>query len=533
MPGEEWWRGAVIYQVYPRSFQDTDGNGIGDLPGITKRLEHVASLHVDAIWISPFFKSPMADYGYDVEDYRTVDPLFGSVADFDDLIRKAHGLDLKLLVDFVPCHTSDRHAWFREARQSRNNPKADWYVFAEPRDDGTPPNNWLSIFGGAAWTWEPRRSQYYLHNFLTSQPQLNWHNPDVRDAMLGEAAFWLRRGIDGFRIDAIDFALHDLELRDNPIRPRDRAVTGGMAEGSPYARQLHVYQKGHPDLSAKVLKPLNDLAARYGSAFLLGEISGDNAAERLASYTDGGGLDATYTFDLLKAEPTPAAFRQVVEDVEQHIGNGWPCYSLGNHDVPRPDAGLADLQPLMTALLCCLRGTVCLYQGEELGLTEADIAFEDLQDPFGIAFYPTFKGRDGCRTPIPWAGGTPFADFSESKPWLPIPDQHRLRAVDVQESDPNSVLQRTRTFLAWRRTQPVLQRGNIRFLDAPDPILGFERSWHDQHLLCLFNLGHVAETFKPPCPITPIKGHGFNSELDDNAIKLPPHTAFFGRRSPR
>ncbi len=531
--GNEWWRGAVIYQVYPRSFQDTTGNGIGDLPGITKRLDHIASLHVDAVWISPFFKSPMADYGYDVEDYRAVDPMFGSDADFDGLLEKAHRLGLKLLVDLVPCHTSDRHAWFKEARQSRDNVKADWYVFADAKDDGTPPNNWLSIFGGVAWTWEPRRGQYYLHNFLASQPQLNWHNPAVRDAMLGEAEFWLKRGVDGFRVDAIDFALHDQDLRDNPTRPRTLGISSGMAEESPYARQIHRYQKAHPDLPAKVLKPLGQLAARYDSAFLLGEISGDDTAERLAAYTGSGGLDAAYTFDLLTADRTPAGFRNVVEPVEQHIGGGWPCYSLGNHDVARPssDTDIANLQPLLTAILCCLRGTVCLYQGEELGLTEADIPFEDLQDPFGLAFYPAFKGRDGCRTPMPWVGrGQQAAGFTDGKPWLPIPEEHRPRAADLQKADTTSVLNRTMTFLAWRKTQPALLRGDIKFPIAPDPILAIERILDDQHLLCLFNLSQDRQIFDCPYPVDPLDGHGFQSHLTSTQITLPPHAAFFGGR---
>ncbi len=532
MTGQDWWRGAVIYQVYPRSFQDSTGSGSGDLAGIATRLDHIASLGVDAVWISPFFKSPMADYGYDVEDYRAVDPLFGSDADFDNLLSKAHGFGLKLLVDIVPCHTSDRHAWFKEARQSRDNPKADWYVFAEPKEDGTPPNNWLSIFGGAAWTWEPRRAQYYLHNFLVSQPQLNWHNPDVRDALLAEAEFWLKRGVDGFRIDAIDFALHDAALSDNPTRPRNQAATGGMAASSPYARQIHVYQKAHPDLPAKVLQPFRALAQRYDGAFLLGEMSGDRSAERLADYTDRGGLDAAYTFELLMAEPTPEAIRAVIEPIEQHVGGGWPCYSFGNHDVPRVlsrmNAKSPEMQPLLTALLTCLRGTICLYQGEELGLTEVDIPFEQLQDPYGIAFYPAFKGRDGCRTPIPWAG-TPAAGFSSGKPWLPIPEEHRQVAVDLQETDPDSVLNRSRTFLGWRKGHAALIVGDLHLPEAPDPILAIERYHDDQRLICLFNLSDAEQVLSWPALTSPLTGHGFLSTIDEaGGITLPAYGAFFG-----
>ncbi|MGI9492824.1 MAG: alpha-glucosidase, partial [Geminicoccaceae bacterium] len=489
----EWWRGAVIYQVYPRSFQDTNGDGIGDLAGITRRLEHIASLGADALWISPFFKSPMHDYGYDVEDYRAVDPMFGSDADFDDLLAKAHGLGLKLLVDLVLCHTSDRHVWFQEARQSRDNARADWYAFHEPKEDGTPPNNWLSVFGGVAWTFEPRRGQYYLHNFLPSQPQLNWHNPEVRDAMLAEAAFWLERGVDGFRVDAIDFALHDPELKDNPVRPKDSSPVGGFVPGMPFSRQVHIGQKGHPALPEMVLRPLHALAKCY-DAFLLGEMSGDRSAERLAEYTDGGGLDVAYTFELLRSNADPASIKNVVEKIERHIGGGWACYSMSNHDVTRaasrfgPHDQAARWQPLITAILCSLCGTICLYQGEELGLTEADLAFEDLRDPYGINFFPIFKGRDGCRTPLPWSGGAPTAGFTHGKPWLPVPREHLTLAVDQQETAPNSVLARTRKFLHWRQAQPALLTGDIRFLEAEPPVLALIRKTTDQRLLCVFNL---------------------------------------------
>jgi alpha-glucosidase len=536
----EWWRGAVIYQIYPRSFQDSNDDGIGDLPGITRRLEHVAALGADAVWISPFFKSPMADYGYDVEDFREVDPMFGRLEDFDALLERAHELGLRLLVDLVPCHTSDRHHWFQEARQSRDNARADWYVFAEPKADGTPPNNWLSVFGGVAWTFEPRRGQYYLHNFLPSQPQLNWHNPAVRDAMLEEARFWLERGIDGFRVDAIDFALHDADLRDNPVRPRDQMAVGGIVGGMPFARQIHRGQKNHPALSEKVLRPLRALADRYERAFLLGEMSGDQSAERLAAYTDGGGLDVAYTFELLKAAATPAAIQAVVEAVERHLGKGWACYSFSNHDVMRavsrfgPKAEADLWQPVMTALLCSLRGTVCLYQGEELGLTEAELAFEDLQDPYGIAFFPIFKGRDGCRTPMPWREEAPHAGFTDGRPWLPVPPDHLPRAVASQRADAASVLNRTRRFLHWRRDQPALLTGDIRFVDAPPPLLALIRDDPAQRLLCLFNLGAEPCRVDPGRPLEPAGGHGFAAEKspgeeDSGRITLEGFDAWFGK----
>lgn len=534
----EWWRGAVIYQIYPRSFQDSNGDGIGDLPGITQRLDHVAALGVDAIWISPFFKSPMADYGYDVEDYRQVDPIFGALEDFDVLLEHAHARGLKLLVDLVPCHTSDRHPWFQEARVSRDNHRADWYVFAEPRADGTPPNNWLSVFGGVAWTWEPRRRQYYLHSFLPSQPALNWHHPDVADAVVGEAEFWLERGVDGFRIDAIDFALHDEELRDNPVRPQGLPLAGGISPATPYASQVHIRQKSHPAMPTKVLQPLRALADRYDRAVLLGELSGYDAVDRVAEYTRGGLLSVAYTFDLLHGEASAARVRAVVEALEAKIGSGWACWSLSNHDVTRgvsrygSAAEAAELQPLLNAMLCCLRGTVCLYQGEELGLTEADLAFEDLHDPYGIAFYPTFKGRDGCRTPMPWRRDAPFGGFSSVKPWLPLPQDHLARAVDRQEDDPHSVLNRTRRFLHWHREQPALRTGDICFVDAPAPLLAFTRAHARQELFCLFNLGAEAARFSSPMALEPAQGHGFEARYEDGIVALPGYGAFFGTIPP-
>jgi alpha-glucosidase len=530
----EWWRGAVIYQIYPRSYQDTNGDGIGDLPGITQRLEHVASLGVDALWISPFFKSPMTDYGYDVADYRRVDPMFGSLEDFDVLLERTHALGLKLLLDLVPCHTSDHHPWFQEARLSRDGAKADWYVFADAKEDGTPPNNWLSVFGGGAWTWEPRRGQYYLHNFLPSQPQLNWHNPAVAGAVVGEAEFWLARGVDGFRVDAIDSALHDPELRDNPPRRDDPRIAGGMVAGSPYAHQLPIHQKGHPDLPAKVLQPLRALADRHDNALLLGELSGHDALDQVARYTGSRGLDIAYTFDLLRCKSGDAPIREVVEALEAKLGDGWACWSLSNHDVTRavsrfgPAAVTSDLQPVLTALLCSLRGTICLYQGEELGLPEADLAFDDLHDPYGIAFYPTFKGRDGCRTPMPWRHDAAAGGFSTAKPWLPVPPDHLARAVDRQEHAPDSVLNRTRRFLRWRRDQPALLTGDIRFLDAEPPVIALVRRHQRQSLLCLFNLGPDATRFDSDLPVRAVRGHGFATDMAGQSVALPGYGMFFG-----
>ena len=278
-----WWRGAVIYQIYPRSFLDSNGDGVGDLPGIIAKLDYIAGLGVDAIWISPFFKSPMADFGYDIADYRAVDPLFGSLVDFDRLLEKAHGLGLKVMIDQVLSHSSIAHVWFQESRQDRSNPKADWYVWADPREDGTPPNNWLSLFGGVAWQWEPRREQYYLHNFLVDQPDLNFHNAEVQQATLDNVRFWLDRGVDGFRLDAINFCFHDAQLRDNPAKPADKRVGRGFSADNPYAYQYHYFNNTQPENLA-FLERLRGLLDLYPNAVSLGEISSEDSLATTAEY---------------------------------------------------------------------------------------------------------------------------------------------------------------------------------------------------------------------------------------------------------
>lgn len=528
---DEWWRGAVIYQIYPRSFQDTDGNGVGDLPGVARRLRYVEQLGVDAVWISPFCKSPMRDHGYDVADYRAVDPLFGTLADFDAVLAEAHRLGLKVLMDFVPSHTSDQHPWFEESRAGRDNPKADWYVWADPRPDGCPPTNWLSVFGGAAWEWDPRRGQYYLHNFLKEQPDLNFHCAAAVAALLDEARFWLDRGVDGFRLDAIDYGAHDSKLRDNPPRRRRAGLDGG-APGSPHEMQAQRWNKARPELVELFLKPLHALTERYDGKVLLGEISGDHALLRAAEYTNGGGLDIVYTFDLLGCPGTPKGIRAVVEDLERDIGDGWACWSFGNHDVRRPVSRFADgadppegLRRLIPVLLGALRGTVCLYQGEELGLEEAELAREDLRDPFGLAFWPAFAGRDGCRTPMPWDGEAPGAGFTDgaARPWLPIPDAHRRRAVAAQEPDGRSVLNTTRAFLNWRRERQALRTGDLAFLrGGAEDVLAFERRSDADRLLCLFNLGGTSRRFKAPGPLLDAGFASEGVEVADRAVRLPP-----------
>jgi alpha-glucosidase len=529
-----WWRGAIIYQVYPRSFQDTDGDGIGDLRGICQRMDYIASLGVDAIWVSPFFRSPMADFGYDIADYRDVDPLFGSMDDFDRMVEAAHQRGLKVMIDQVLSHTSIEHAWFAESRSSRDNPKADWYVWADPRSDGTPPNNWLSIFGGVAWQWEPRRKQYFLHNFLASQPDLNFHQPAVRAAALDNIRFWLDRGVDGLRLDAINFCFHDPLLRDNPPKPEALREGRGFSADNPYAFQYHLHNNTQPQ-NLTFLEDLRALLDRYPDVAALGEISSEDSLATMAQYVTPKRLHMGYSFELLTDDFSAGHIRATVERLEAQMTQGWPCWAISNHDVQRavtrwgsPLAGDGFASQLV-ALVSCLRGSACIYQGEELGLEEADIAFENLRDPYGVAFWPSFKGRDGCRTPMPW-DDTATAGFSSGTPWLPIHDAHRARSVAAQQADPRSTLHAVRAFLRWRGEQPGLVHGDIRFWDTHEPVLAFVRTHEGRACLCVFNLSAGDATFRMPSghSIHALATPGVRSGvLDDDCVRLPAHGTFF------
>jgi alpha-glucosidase len=529
-----WWRGAVIYEIYPRSFNDSNADGIGDLRGIIERLDYVADLGVDAIWIAPFFKSPMADFGYDVSDYRSVDPMFGSMEDFDRLLARAHALGLKVVIDQVLSHTSSEHPWFRESRSSRDNPKADWYVWADPREDGTPPNNWLSIFGGVAWRWEPRRCQYYLHNFLSSQPDLNFHHPQVRAAVLDNLRFWLDKGVDGLRLDAINFCFHDLQLRDNPPKPAQLRTPRGFSPDNPYAYQYHHYNNTQPE-NLQFLGELRALLDRYPQVAALGEVSSEDSLATMAEYTSGQRLHMAYSFELLADEFSAEHIRNTMETLERHMTEGWPCWALSNHDVRRvitrwggenPPAALANQ---LLAMLCSMRGSACVYQGEELGLPEAELPFHALRDPYGIAFWPNFKGRDGCRTPMPW-DETSGAGFSAADPWLPIPAAHRSLCVIRQRSDPRSTLNEFRAFLRWRKSQPALLWGDARAVDIDSRVFAVERTFADHCILAAFNLGTGTVEVNVPelARWQQIDGVGvLAGELRNGSLRLPPQAALF------
>ena len=526
----DWWRGAVIYQIYPRSFQDSNGDGIGDLAGIVQRLNYIADLGVDAIWISPFFTSPMLDYGYDVSDYRDVDPMFGTLADFDALIDKAHGLGVRVMIDLVLSHTSDQHPWFQESRVSRDNPKADWYVWADPKPDGNPPNNWLSIFGGSAWEWHGERMQYYLHNFLIEQPDLNFHNAQVQQELLDVARFWLERGVDGFRLDTVNFYVHDAKLRDNPALSEDERNDATAPAVNPYNFQDHKFDKTQPENIA-FLEKLRAVMDEFPAITSVGEVGdAQHSTQVQADYTRGNDrLHMCYDFEFLSAAyPTGTRVAEILGRANDLLGDGWACWAYSNHDVERHASrwGLSDAgQRLYAALLLSMKGSVCLYQGEELGLTEADIAFEDLQDPYGKRFWPKFKGRDGCRTPIPWVSDNQNGGFSQGKPWLPVSSEHLGNSVAARQSDAGSLLYFYKEMIAYRAANPVLQKGDLAFVEVTDDFISFTRSYEGQQMFCAFNLS--AETKKATLPDgmwQVDEGAPFTGNLDAD---LGPYQAIF------
>lgn len=504
-PHRDWWRGAVCYQIYPRSFLDTTGTGTGDLNGITAKIDYLAGLGVKALWISPFLQSPQEDYGYDISDYRAIDPLFGTMADFESLLATAHKAGLKIIMDMVLSHTSDRHPWFMESKQDAQNPKADWYVWANPKPDGSPPNNWISVFGGSAWQYHPGRGQYYLHNFLKQQPDLNYHNPAVRAEMLDICRFWLDKGIDGLRLDVINFCYHDASLRDNPPRSDGGAATQ-LEFPDAYSMQRHIHDKSRPE-NLVFIEDIRALLDAYPAVFALAEIGDDEAVKTAGLYTrNEKRLHTAYSFEMMTnkgALPPPVFFREKIEAQQAQERHSWPSWAFSNHDVVRAASRWSGddyghdprISRLLPALLASLRGTVFLYQGEELGLPEAEIPHDALQDPWGKYLWPKWQGRDGCRTPMPWDGAAKNAGFSAAeRTWLPVAQSHGGLGVAAQERDTDSTLHAVRRFLRWRATQESLQYGNIVFLDGvPDSVLAFRRGVVEESTMCAFNLSGAAQ----------------------------------------
>ncbi len=500
---QEWWRGAVFYQIYPLSFRDSDGDGWGDLAGVEAGLDHVASLGVDGIWLSPFYRSPMADFGYDIADHCAVDERMGSLCQAERVIAAAHQRGLKVLLDMVWCHTAAAHPWFLASRAGRTSDKADWYVWADPKPDGAPPNNWLSVFGGSAWSWNAARRQYYLHPFLASQPKLNLRNPEVLAAQLAVARFWLDRGCDGFRLDAIDFLAHDPGLADNPP-----AADQGAAPANPFRAQQHVHDMRHPD-GLRILDAIRGVLDDYPGRVALGEVSSEAGAHgQCGAYTSAAEhrLHLAYSMRGLKDPFDAGRLLDVAAEADRDIGDGWLAWALTTHDVARAAGrwGGADPDPrlakLLLVLLFTLRGSVLLYQGEELGLADGVLAADQRRDPFGAAFAPVFPGRDGARTPMPWTDAAPHAGFTAGTPWLPVDPRHRRMSVAVQDRDPRSVLNFARSFLAWRRTRPSLRIGSFRRLELAAPLIGLVREAGDESIAIVVNPTPSAVAFEPPAP---------------------------------
>jgi alpha-glucosidase len=508
---KNWWETAVIYQIYPRSFQDSNNDGIGDLPGITSRLDYIAGLGVDAIWISPFFMSPQKDFGYDVSDYCDINPEYGTLDDFDTLLKKAHDLGLRVMVDIVPAHCSDQHQWFEESRQSRSNDKADWFHWVEPKDDGSPPTNWLSFFGGPAWSWEPRRQQYYLHNFLESQPNLNHANPAVREAFENIARFWFDRGVDGFRLDAVHTINADsAPYKNNKANPK--FVPGELPQQQqPFFRQLHDSAQLNQPAIQSFSESFRAVADEYGDRYLMGELHGDDPIKASQTFTAPNRLHATYNFNLLAWDglSVDELKKAITSAIEAFNGTGRLSFAFSNHDVPRSitrqmsalqlkDGSQEDLQLLLLKLETCLIGSTCIYQGEELALEDVqDIPVEKMQDPWGIEFAPVFPGRDTCRTPMVWSKSANNGGFSQANStWLPISEKHLDRAALDEQGRQHSVYNRFAEFLRWRKQQPAIVSANTMsdISGGPSQII-FDRVSDQQTLRCLFDFELLTATF--------------------------------------
>ncbi|WP_341209809.1 alpha-amylase family glycosyl hydrolase [uncultured Sphingomonas sp.] len=478
-----WWERGTVYQIYPRSFQDSDGDGVGDLAGIERRLDHVAALGVDAIWLSPIFPSPMADFGYDVADYCGIEPLFGDLAAFDRLLTAIHARGLKLLLDFVPNHSSDQHPWFVESRASRDSAKRDWYIWRDPAPDGGPPNNWISDFGGSAWEYDPPSGQYYLHAFLRQQPDLNWRNPALKAAMLDAMRFWFDRGVDGFRIDVLWHIVKAEGFPDNPPNPYWRP---GITERD---RLIQQHSTDQPEAHA-IAAEMRALADSYGDRVLIGEIFLPNDRHaRWYGTPERPQVHLPFNFQLIENAWDATTLRDMIAAYEASLPpHGWPNWVIGSHDAPRIAARIGEAQARVAAmLLLTLRGTPTLYQGDELGIGQVDIPPDRVRDPQELRQPGIGIGRDRSRTPMPW-DPSPFAGFSTVEPWMPLNPDWSTRNVAAQERDAGSMLTLYRRLLALRRAHPALAVGDFRLLDAPDGVLVYERRHGDERLRIALNL---------------------------------------------
>jgi alpha-glucosidase len=490
-----WWKRAVFYEVYLRSFQDSNGDGIGDLNGLRQRLPYLADLGVDAVWITPFYPSPQIDFGYDISDHESVDPTCGTLGDFDALRTDAHRLGLRIVIDIVLNHTSDQHRWFSASRSSRHAPLREWYVWRDGQPDGSPPNNWQSAFGGPAWTLDPGTGQWYYHAFYPQQPDLNWRNPAVEARMFATLKFWVDRGVDGFRLDAVNTLFEDPELRDNPTLAEPRLkLTGAIT-------QEFTHTRGLPEVHA-VLRRLRSAVAQWSDeAVLISEAYVDTLPELVRFYGANDEMHLPFNFFLAQVpERRAELFRRVAGDIEDECRGHWPSLVLSNHDVARAcDRYAQGASPdrvalLLATLLLTLRGTPFMYYGEEIAMrTEPPTTLDEVLDPVGRRFWPWYKGRDGVRRPIAWEPANPEFGFSAGTPWLTPPAGARLRNVQMQLASASSVLNYYRRLLALRRSTPALLTGRYRALDSAVDVLAYQRVEQEQRITVMLNMAETPQ----------------------------------------
>jgi alpha-glucosidase len=483
--GHQWWQHAVFYEIYPRSFADSNNDGVGDLNGITAKLDYLKDLGVDAIWISPCFPSPQVDFGYDVSDYENIDPMYGTLADFDRLASEAHKRDIHIILDFVVNHTSDQHPWFLDSKSSRNSAHRDWYIWRDGKGPGQPPNNWVSIFGGPAWKFDPATNQYYYHIFYPQQPDLNWRNPAVKEAMFDVTRFWYNRGVSGFRLDAVDTLFEDPNLTDNPI-----VKPGKNAFGDPFEEKK--YNSKLPEVH-DVLRGLRNVADEY-NAVLIGETWTADVAELNQYYGKGNELQLPMDFLFTTVNKLSVAeFRKQIAEV--NAAAGWPTFVISNHDIPRSYDRYGDgkhndeIAKLMAALYLTLRGTPIMYYGEEIGMkTTPPTRQEDVQDPIGRKGWPEEKGRDGERTPMQW-NDSANAGFTKGKPWLPVPGTYKTHNVAEESKDSDSVLSFYKQLLKLRHTNAAMLDGSYTAINEHDTnVLTYVRTYKNQTVVVALNM---------------------------------------------